>query len=92
MLESLDEIVVPESFRAEVVNVLWPMVQHADVDISLAHEALDDTNAFIEVINAVGAAFPRVHERGFVTVASRWSAATSPRRSSRLPVSQLSSS
>ncbi|MEM6274409.1 MAG: type II toxin-antitoxin system VapC family toxin [Myxococcota bacterium] len=64
VLESLDEIVVPELFRAEVVNVLWQMVQHADVDISLAHEALDDADSLIDRIVPTTATMHRALELG----------------------------
>lgn len=64
VIESVDEIAVPELFRAEVVNVLWQMVQHAGVDLSLAHEALDDADSLIDRVVPTTATMHRALELG----------------------------
>ncbi|HHM04814.1 MAG TPA: PIN domain-containing protein [Gammaproteobacteria bacterium] len=47
VLETLDDIIVPDSMRAELTNVLWQWVQHGGVERATAHAILFDADALI---------------------------------------------
>ena len=47
VLAKADRIVVPDSFRAELVNVLWQWTRHRDVPVAAARSMIDDTEALI---------------------------------------------
>lgn len=47
VLEAVDEVIVPDSMRAELTNVLWQWVQHRGVGIETTRAVLQDTESLI---------------------------------------------
>ena len=47
ILEQADTISVPDSFRAEMANVLWQWIKHRKVSIETALQVMDDTESLI---------------------------------------------
>lgn len=48
ILERADTISVPDSFRAEMANVLWQWIRYRQVSIDTAFQAMDDTESLID--------------------------------------------
>ena len=48
VLETATEIHVPDSFRAELVNVVWQWVQYKDVPLDVGLDVLRDAEALAE--------------------------------------------
>jgi predicted nucleic acid-binding protein len=52
ILEQCDDVIVPDSIRAELVNTIWQYVQRKHVDAELAIEMLRDAEAlFTQVVS-----------------------------------------
>ncbi len=47
ILERANTISVPDSFRAEMANVLWQWIKHRKVSIETALQVMDDTESLI---------------------------------------------
>ena len=47
VLETAIEILVPDSFRAEFVNVVWQWVQHNALPLELGIDVLQDADALV---------------------------------------------
>ena len=47
ILEQVDSISVPDSFRVEMSNVLWQWISHRKVSIETALQVTDDTESLI---------------------------------------------
>lgn len=48
VLERADLIVVPDSLRAELANVLWQWTKHRNVTVDSALQIMDDTESLID--------------------------------------------
>lgn len=48
ILEHADTISVPDSFRAEMANVLWQWIHYRKVSIETAFQIMDDTESLID--------------------------------------------
>ena len=48
ILEQADTISVPDSFRAEMANVLWQWIRYRKVAIDTAFQVMDDTESLID--------------------------------------------
>ncbi len=47
VLETTTEIHVPDSFRAELVNVVWQWVEHKDLPLEVGLDVLRDADALV---------------------------------------------
>ena len=47
ILERMDTITVPDSFRVEMANVLWQWVNHRKIPIEIALQIMDDAESLI---------------------------------------------
>lgn len=59
VLEGADELVMPDSFRAELADVLWQWVRHRGVSLELARSLLWDAEALIARVLDSGALWER---------------------------------
>lgn len=50
VLESADALVVPDSLRAELANVVWQCCAHRGLSLETGHAVLDDADALISQI------------------------------------------
>lgn len=47
VLEASIEVLVPDSFRAELVNVVWQWVQYNDLPLDVGIDVLRDADALV---------------------------------------------
>ena len=47
ILERMDTITVPDSFRVEMANVLWQWVNHRKISLEIALQIMDDAESLI---------------------------------------------
>jgi predicted nucleic acid-binding protein len=47
VFEKADKILVPDSFRAELANVIWQWIEYRNIPIGIGVDALDDADALL---------------------------------------------